>query len=351
MKALIAMSGGVDSSVSALLMQEKGYECIGVMMKLFECENSEKKCGTLDSLPDAQRIADILSIPLYVYDFCDEFDREVISEFVREYEEGSTPNPCILCNRHLKFDRLFEVADSLGAEKLVTGHYARVEYDDKSHKYLLKKGLNEKKDQSYVLYQLTQEKLARLEFPVGCMDKAQTREIAEKHGFINSGKKDSQDICFIPDKDHADFIRRYTGKEYPSGNFVDSEGRVLGRHNGIVNYTVGQRRGLGLSLPAPLYVCEKRISDNSLVLCPDKELYKSSITVKNVNLIMFDEMPDSFEASVRVRYHQKECRSMITAIGKGRVRIDFEDPQRAPAKGQSAVFYDGDTVIGGGIIE
>ena len=258
-KVLIAMSGGVDSSVAAFLMKEQGCECIGATMKLFHNEDigvsRTKTCCSLEDVEDARLVALHLGIPYYVFNFSDDFKGQVIDRFISSYERGATPNPCIDCNRYLKFERLYERARILGCDAIVTGHYARIEQEN--GRWLLKKSLNESKDQSYVLYSLTQDQLAHTRLPLGAMHKSETRRIAEEQGFYNADKPDSQDICFVPDGDYAGFIARYTGRDCPAGDFVDESGRVLGRHKGIVHYTVGQRKGLGIAADAPLYV--KRI--------------------------------------------------------------------------------------------
>ena len=257
-KALIAMSGGVDSSVAAYLIKEQGFESTGITLKLFDNEDigekKEKTCCSLDDIDDARSVCYKLGIPYYVYNFKDSFKENVISRFINAYENGTTPNPCIDCNRYIKFEKLMRRAEELDFDYVVTGHYAVIEYNAETGRYLLKKSADSSKDQSYVLYSLTQEQLAKTLFPLGNMTKEQTREIAEKLGLINAHKHDSQDICFVPDGDYAKFIEQYTGRTYPHGNFVDESGKVLGEHKGIIRYTVGQRKGLGLALPHPMYV-------------------------------------------------------------------------------------------------
>ena len=341
-KAVIAMSGGVDSSVAALLTINKGYECAGVMMRFDACPK--------DDSADALRIAEALGMPFHLLDLSKEFEEKVIAKFISEYERGATPNPCIECNKHLKFEEIFNRCRDLGYDTLVTGHYARIVYDEASDRYLLKKGVYEPKDQSYVLYNMTQEQLSRTLFPIGELTKEETRHIAEKNGFVNSDKPDSQDICFIPDGDYASFIKNYTKKEYAPGNFVDRMGKVLGKHKGIINYTVGQRKGLGLALPAPMYVLEKDTKNNSVVLGFNDDLMKSSVTVTDLNWIAFKEPPESVRAEAKIRYNQKATPVTVFLRPDGRAVIEFDTPQRAPTPGQAAVFYDGDTVLGGGTI-
>ena len=257
--ALIAMSGGVDSSVAAALMLEKGYQCIGVTMKLFQNEEigipRDHTCCSLEDVEDARSVAYSLGMPYYVFNFTEDFSRQVIDRFVKAYECGATPNPCIDCNRYMKFEKLYHRAKELHCDYVVTGHYARTAYDEKSGRWQLKKGRNAAKDQSYVLCFMTQDQIAHTIFPLGeYEDKEEIREIAQQHGFINAHKHDSQDICFVQDGDYGRFIEQYTGKTYPPGPFVTEDGRVLGQHKGIIRYTIGQRKGLGLALPAPLYV-------------------------------------------------------------------------------------------------
>lgn len=352
-KAIIAMSGGVDSSVAAYLCKKQGYDCIGATMRLFTNEEiglkNEKSCCSADDVEDAKSVARRLGMPHYVFNFTADFEEKVIEKFVREYETGATPNPCIDCNRYLKFDKLLQRMKELDFDYIVTGHYARI--TEENGRFLLKKAKDIGKDQSYVLYQMTQEQLSHTLFPLGELTKTETREIAEQNGFVNAKKHDSQDICFVPDGDYAAFISNYRNREYKSGNFVDKNGKILGTHKGIIRYTIGQRKGLGLSLPAPMYVLKKDIEKNEVVLCDNSELFSKSLDVSDVNWIAFDTPPESFPALVRIRYNQKEQSATVTVTGKSTVHIEFDAPQRAIAKGQAAVFYDGDTVLGGGTIQ
>lgn len=343
-KVMIAMSGGVDSGAAAYLCKSAGYDCIGATMSLF---NDGDGLGT-NEISDAKAIADMLGIPFEVLDFSDEFKRCVIDRFIAAYEKGDTPNPCIFCNKHLKFGLMLDAAISMGCDKLATGHYARIE--KAGDRYLLKKGKDASKDQSYVLYNLTQHQLAHLLFPVGDFGKEQIRQIAEQNALVNAHKKDSQDICFVPDGDYAAFICRYTGKTYPDGDFVDLDGRVLGRHKGIIKYTTGQRKGLGLALPAPMYVCRKDMINNQVVLCNNDQLFSTRLAVKDFNWIAADCPSAPIKAGVRIRYSQPEQPATVIPTSPNSVIIEFDQPQRAVTTGQSAVVYDGDTVIGGGII-
>ncbi len=353
-KALIAMSGGVDSSVAALLTKEQGYISTGITMKLYDGNIENKKentCCSADDIADARSVCYKLDIPYYVFNFTDSFDKEVISRFVHAYENGATPNPCIDCNRYIKFNRLIMRMFELEMDYVVTGHYARIEYNENTGKYELKKAVDQTKDQSYVLYSLTQDQLAHTLFPLGSMSKNEVRKIAEENDFINAKKHDSQDICFVPDGKYAEFIEEYTGKKYECGDFVDLEGNVLGEHKGIIRYTIGQRKGLGLALPSPMYVCKKDLENNKVILCDNQNLFSTELYANNINLITCDEIKEPIKAKAKVRYNQKEQPATITQVDKDRLHIVFDEPQRAIAKGQAVVIYDGDTVIGGGTIE
>ena len=350
-KCLVAMSGGVDSSVAAHLMKEKGYDCIGATMKLLGAQipiDEEHACCSLEDIEDAKKVCDALSIEHFVYDFSPDFCEKVVGKFVSAYENGATPNPCIECNRHLKFERLFKEAEALGCDFIVTGHYARIEKEN--DRYLLKKALDPSKDQSYVLYSLTKEQLARTLFPLGNMTKEEARAIAEKHNLVNAHKKDSQDICFVKDEDYTDFIRRYTGKDYPEGDFIDKDGNVLGTHKGIISYTVGQRKGLGLALPAPLYVCDIDTDKNAVVLCPHEDLFSSELIANDINLTAVDDLYTPMRVKAKIRYRHTPADATVVQIDEDTIRVTFDEPQRAITKGQAVVLYDGDTVIGGGTI-
>lgn len=351
-KALIAMSGGVDSSVAAALMLKAGYDCIGVTMKLHEESGtySEKSCCTASDAEDARGVCARLGMKYYVFNFTEDFEKQVIRRFTEAYEKGLTPNPCIDCNRYLKFDRLYRRAEELGCDFIVTGHYARIEFDEKLGRYLLKKSLNSAKDQTYVLYSLTQEQLARTKFPLGDFEsKEEIRELARGLDLINAEKRDSQDICFVPDGDYAGFIRRYSGKEYPRGSFVDKSGNVLGEHKGMIHYTIGQRKGLGLSFPVPMYVCGKNIGDNTVTLAPESELYSRTLIADDFNWISREPPEKPIRVWGKTRYSAKEAPAYAEVTPDG-VKITFDEPQRAVTAGQAAVLYDGDTVVGGGTI-
>lgn len=348
------MSGGVDSSVAALLTKESGDECIGATMKLYNNEDigvhREKTCCSLDDVEDARSVAYQMDMPYYVFNFTADFHTEVMDRFVDAYENGCTPNPCIDCNRYLKFDKMFHRMQEIGYDYIVTGHYARVEYDEKRDRYLLKKAVDDTKDQSYVLYMLTQEQLAHVKLPLGGLRKDQVRVIAEKHGFINARKHDSQDICFVQNGSYADFIEKYTGKKYPEGNFIDCSGNCLGRHRGIICYTIGQRKGLELHFSEPMYVCAVDPIRNTVTLGKESELYSQILTAKDINLISVSSVNKPLRLKAKVRYRQPEQWATITQIDEDTLQVEFDEPQRAITKGQAVVLYDGDTVVGGGTI-
>ncbi len=350
-KALIAMSGGVDSSVAAFLMQERGFSCVGATMRLYTNDDivtCEKTCCSLDDVEDARSVAARLGMEYHVFNFADRFKKDVIDRFVSTYEGGATPNPCIDCNSFLKFDKLFERAEILGCDCIATGHYARVDCDEHSGRYLLKRAADSQKDQSYVLYSLTQEQLSRTMFPLGEISKEETRRIAEKNGFINAKKRDSQDICFVPNGKYAEFIEKYTGKEYPKGDFLDEQGNVLGRHKGIIRYTIGQRKGLGLSFEQPMYVTAINPKENTVTLGTNDRLYSTHVTVKEINLISVTSIAAPTRVKAKVRYRQPEQWAQAVQTDEDTLELEFEQPQRAITPGQAVVLYDGETVVGGG---
>ena len=350
-KAIIAMSGGVDSSVAAFLMKEKGFDCIGATMKLYDNEeigiSREKTCCSLDDIEDARAVARRLSMLYYVFNFKDEFEKKVIDKFISTYENGGTPNPCIDCNRYLKFEKLFQRMNELDFDYVVTGHYARIE--EKDGWFYLKKAVDNTKDQSYVLYSLTQYQLSHIMLPLGEYTKAEIRDIAEAQGFLNARKKDSQDICFVPDGDYASFIEKYTGKTYPQGDFVDINGKPIGTHQGIIRYTNGQRKGLGVAFGQPMYVAGKDIEKNTVTLCTNDELFSSELTAVDFNWIIPNPSRE-IKCSARVRYNMKEQPATAYILENGNVKVIFNQPQRAITKGQAVVLYDGDSVLGGGTI-
>ena len=353
-KVLVAMSGGVDSSVAAKLLTDAGFSCIGCTMKLYNNEDAgipkANTCCSLDDVEDARSVAYRLGMPYYVFNLKDKFAACVIDRFVDAYEHGVTPNPCIDCNRYLKFDKMFQRMRELEYDYIVTGHYARVEYDEEKGRYLLKKAVDDTKDQSYVLYMLTQEQLAHISLPLGGLRKTEVREIAEEHGFINARKHDSQDICFVPDGDYAAFIRWHTGKADTPGDFVDESGRILGRHKGIAHYTIGQRKGLGIPFNQPLYVKAIDLKSNQVILSGNDALFSQQLTGENFNWIAWEAPPRQFRCSAKIRYRQTEQPCEVTVEENGSVQVLFDRPQRAITPGQAVVLYDGDTVLGGGTI-
>ncbi len=356
-RALIAMSGGVDSSVAAALMQEAGYDCIGVTMKLYANETigvcRSHTCCSLDDVEDARSVAEDLGMPYYVFNFADDFEEKVIDRFVTSYEKGYTPNPCIDCNRFMKFDKLYHRAQELGCEKIVTGHYARIAWNAERGRYVLKKAVNKAKDQSYVLCFMTQEELANTEFPLGeYADKDKVREVAERYDFVNAHKHDSQDICFVPDGDYAKFIEGYTGKTYPEGDFVDENGHVLGRHKGMIRYTIGQRKGLGLALPSPLYVGRKDMAQNQVVLTTNEGLFTTYLRAGEFNWISIEKpaVGQKIRVTAKPRYRAVEAPATAMVQEDGSVEVVFDEPQRALTCGQAVVLYDGEEVVGGGTI-
>lgn len=352
-KALIAMSGGVDSSLAAKRIKDRGFACIGCTMKLYYNEDAgmehSRTCCSLDDVEDARRVAYKLGMPFYVFNFTDTFREKVIRKFVQCYEAGITPNPCIDCNRYMKFEKLFERATILDCDYIVTGHYARIE--EKDGRFLLKKAVDETKDQSYVLYCMTQQQLAHTLFPLGNMTKREVRTLAKQYGFVNANKPDSQDICFVPDGDYASVIERQTGNPPVQGWFVDKHGNVLGKHNGIIHYTIGQRKGLGIASAEPLYVCAICPKDGNVVLGHHGDLFSREAKVSDFNWISGTAPTNTFRCRAKIRYRQPEQWATVTPTGEATVHIAFDEPQRAVTPGQAAVLYDGDVVLGGGTIQ
>jgi len=340
------MSGGVDSTVAVMLALRDGFDCAGAVMKLFD--------GGEKTAADAGAAADFLGIPFFEFDFSREFAEHVISPFIKDYREGRTPNPCIVCNKFLKFGALLNKAQELGKDCIITGHYSQIEHipgaGDADERYLLKKGADPSKDQSYALYTLTQKQLAHIKFPLGGLTKKQVREIALEKDFVNADKSESQDICFIPDGDYFGFINEYTGETPQKGRFVDTNGNDLGESKGISSYTIGQRRGLGLAMPFPPYVIELRPESNTVVVGREDMLYSRTLAVKNINLIAVDKLDSPVKATVKIRYSDPGHPATIHQTGEDTLQIEFDEPQRAITSGQAAVIYDENTVIGGGTI-
>lgn len=353
-KALIAMSGGVDSSVAALLMKEAGYDCTGATMRLYRPaafqHDSPKSCCSDRDEEDAAFVCRQLDIPHESVCFSRLFEEQVIRKFILEYQAGRTPNPCIDCNRYLKFDALLEHALREGFDCLVTGHYARVGLDAGTGRLQLRKGLDESKDQSYVLYMLTQKQLAHLRLPLGGLHKDEVRWIAETHGLVNADKHDSQDICFIPDSDFPAFIEHWTGRKQEPGNFLNENGRVVGRHRGALRYTVGQRRGLELPMGERVYVVEKDMARNTVTIGPEASLYRRELIAADFNWLSIPEPCTPIRAAVRTRYHQTESPATVFPLPGNMARIIFDERQRAATPGQAVVLYDRDLVLGGGTI-
>lgn len=344
-KALIGMSGGVDSSVAACLMLRQGFSCAGGTMRLHNFS-----CGGADDAMDAQKVAEKLGIDHHIFPFQPEFEQHVIRQFVAAYEDGLTPNPCIQCNAHLKFGAMLEKALEMGFDYVVSGHYARIRQDPQSGRYLLYKAEDRSKDQTYFLASLNQKQLSHILFPLGGLTKAEVRDIAKKEGLITARKRDSQDICFVPDGDYAVFLQRYTGKTYPEGDYLDLQGNVVGRHKGAVCYTRGQRKGLGLAMGAPVYVCKKDMDNNTVTVGPNEALFSPALRANNWNWFPFPNLTQPLQVTAKIRHSQKELPAVVYPEENGFARVEFETPQRAITPGQAVVLYDGDDVVGGGTI-
>lgn len=352
-KVVLGMSGGVDSSVAAYLLKEQGYEVIGVTMQVWPSdevyEEREGGCCSLSSVEDARRVAYKLDIPFYVMNFKDIFKKNVIDYFIDEYMEGRTPNPCIACNKFIKFESFLQKSMALGAEYVATGHYANIE--KRGDRFVLRCAADDKKDQTYVLYNLTQFQLAHTLMPCGDYNKDRIREIAKEIGLSVHNKKDSEEICFIPDNDHGAYIKRQMPDKIKEGNFVDKHGNIIGRHKGIVYYTIGQRKGLGLSIGRPVFVTDIIPWRNEVVVGSEEDIFKTQLIAKDMNFIPFDKLEHSMKVEAKIRYSAKRSPAEIIPVGDGRVKVVFENKQRAITKGQSVVFYLEDLLVGGGIID
>lgn len=361
----VAMSGGVDSSTVAAMLRAEGYNVVGLTMQLWNQrrlagregmpEHVQGRCCSLDDVYDARRVAETIGIPYYVVNHEDRFEREVVRPFVEEYLSGRTPIPCSLCNNHLKFDQLLSVAQQIGADAVATGHYARVEFDDDSGRWLLQRPMDRSKDQTYFLFGLTQEQLSRTLFPLGGMTKPEVRELARKHGLALAEKPDSQEICFVPGGDYKKFLDAYLAEQGESlpdtaGELVTSDGSVVGEHSGIHNFTVGQRKGLGIATGSPLYVLEIKGDTRQVVVGGQENLYSKTLLARRINLISVDDLAEPMRVSVKIRHRHEPASATIERTGASEILVTFDEPQRAITPGQAAVFYDGDVVVGGGWI-
>lgn len=344
-KALIGMSGGVDSSVSAYRMLQLGYDCDGCTMLLHD-----QGCGGSSDVDDARSVAEKLGIGYFPMDCREEFSQAVISNFAEAYETGLTPNPCIRCNFSLKFGAMLEKGLAMGYDCIVSGHYALIRFDEGTGRYLLYRAADASKDQTYFLAGLSQHQLAHIQFPLGTLTKAEVRQIAQEQGFVNARKRDSQDICFVPDGDYAAFLRRYTGKDYPEGDYLDLSGKVVGRHKGAVCYTIGQRKGLGIALGAPVYVCNKDMQANTVTVGPNGALFSKVLRAKDWNWFPFPALTEPLRVTAKIRHSRSEHSAWVHPEENGFARVEFDEPQRAITPGQAVVLYQEDLVIGGGTI-
>ena len=354
-KAIIAMSGGVDSAVASLLLKQDGYELTGITMRIWaDGENipDSFECAPDENALQAKEVAKSLGFPHITTALGESFKKEVIDRFISDYKSGKTPNPCVECNRTIKFGALFDIADELDIPYLATGHYAKTERLP-SGEYVLRRGDDDAKDQSYFLWSIPKERLPYILFPLGSYSKPEIREIAKAHGLVSASRSDSQDICFIPDGDYVSFIEKYSSADIGSnkGNFIDTDGNILGEHNGIVRYTIGQRKGLGIALGRPMFVGAKSITDNTVLLCSDRELYKKELSASRINLLVSDDLSSPARVEAKIRYRHTPASATVVRSAEDKLSLVFDEPQRAIAAGQSLVLYDGDTVIGGGIIE
>ncbi|MBP2649380.1 MAG: tRNA-specific 2-thiouridylase mnmA [Firmicutes bacterium] len=351
-RVVVAMSGGVDSSLTAALLVRQGYDVIGATMQIWdtERESDDRGCCSLTAVGDARRVADTLGIPYYVLNFRDIFQKTVVEYFIREYASGRTPNPCIACNRYVKFEGLLKKAFALGAEYLATGHYSRISFDNQANRYVLRKGVDTTKDQSYALYNLNQQTLKHFLMPLGDFTKVETRQMAREIGLAVADKPDSQEICFVPDDDYKKFLEEKAPQSLRPGDMVDTAGNVIGRHKGLPLYTVGQRKGLGLAAGMPLYVVALDPENNRVIVGTNNDVFSSELIAEDMNYIAFDEINQPITAGVKIRYNAKEAPATVSPLPGGKVAVKFDTPQRAVTPGQAVVLYDGDVVLGGGTI-
>ncbi len=349
-KVMIAMSGGVDSAVTAHLIKKAGYDALGATAIMFDRNDPRFAAEQNNDISDAKRVSSLVGIEHYVFDLSKEFEKAVIDDFISSYLNGSTPNPCIVCNKKIKFGSLLEKAEELGCTHIASGHYAIIE-KDWGGRYLLRKGGDTKKDQAYVLWQLSQDQLSRTLLPLGNFSKDEVREIAAEMNFVNSRKKESQDICFIPDGNYSEFLCRFAYLKFDTGNYIDTDGNILGKHLGAVKYTTGQRKGLGIALGEPMYVISKDMAANTVTLGREERLFSRSLDAKNINFIAFDKLSSDIKVEAKIRYSHATAKATLSQTGKDGFHLEFDEPQRAITKGQSVVLYDGDYVLGGGIIE
>lgn len=345
-RVVIGMSGGVDSSVAAYLLKEQGYDVIGVTVNLWN-----DKVSHLSDIEDAKAICNLLDIPFYLFDFTESFEEKIIDYFVDEYFNGRTPNPCVMCNKKIKFNALLNKALELDAYYIATGHYAKVSYSSEYERYIIKKSITEEKDQTYALYPLTQNQLKHILMPLGNYTKDQTRKIASKLGFKIDKKPDSQEICFIRDNDYRKFLTEKRGKDIKVGDFVDKDGNILGKHKGIAYYTIGQRKGLGISCSKPMFVTEIKSEENIVVLGDNIDIFNNELIASNVNLLPFDKLERPINVTAKIRYNGDESNAKLIPLEKNKVKIIFDKPQRAITPGQSVVFYDKDLLLGGATID
>jgi tRNA-specific 2-thiouridylase len=354
-RVVIGMSGGVDSSVAAYLLKEQGYEVIGVTMKLrnnedFEKDSGRDSCCSLSSVDDARRVCNKLDIPFYVMNFTEIFEEKVVNYFIDEYFRGRTPNPCIACNKYVKFDALLKKAKALEAEYVATGHYARIFHESSLDRYLIKKSATATKDQTYVLYNLTQDQLRHILMPLGDYTKEETRKIAEELDFDVANKPDSQEICFIEDNNYGKFLEQKRGESIEPGDFLDTEGNVLGKHKGIIHYTIGQRKGLGIALGKPMFVVDIIPEKNQVVLGEEDKVFKNELTAINGNFLPFDKLQHPMRVKAKIRYSANESSAWAIPAENDRFKLVFDEPQRAITPGQAVVLYQDDYIIGGGVI-